>query len=100
MTRKRPTWKTAERAALAIIVLLLIGIGALLWATLPDSEPAQPITTTTAPAAGYTGAAPPAGCEDLAEIGAYLLEPGRFADPTDGPYVQAQLADTKAALGC
>jgi len=48
------------RAADIVIVLVVLGVGALLWAAMPDSEPAEPIgppittTTTTVDPDGVT----------------------------------------------
>ena len=191
-------YKYWERIVGPIVVLLILGFGALIWATLPDNEPAVPIepaTTTTTVAdvehcgcegacekchhlcleckcgdhiidrgpkcqefaaceagcssdeVGVTGAEPgppvckhchkicddkhggdanPAcqaclaehcilgavgvtgaetgcsaeGCQQLAFVGSYLLEPDRFSDPSDGPYVEQLLVAASKAFGC
>jgi len=40
------------------------------------------------------------GCQDLAFVGSYLLEPDRFSDPSDAPYVEKLLAAAAQELGC
>jgi len=147
-------YKYWERIVGPIVVLLILGFGALIWATLPDSEPAVPIepaTTTTTVAdvehcgcegacekchhlcleckcgdhiidrgpkcqefaaceagcssdeVGVTGAetgCSAEGCQQLAFVGSYLLEPDRFSDPSDGPYVEQLLMAASKAFGC
>jgi len=49
---------------------------------------------------GLTGGGASQGCQDLAFVGSYLLEPDRFSDPSDAPYVEKLLASAAQELGC
>ena len=46
------------------------------------------------------GGEPSDGCQQLDFVGSYLLEPDRFTDPSDGPYVEGLLSGAATDFGC